>query len=170
MLTINMSATDDFEAVELNFEHSLISLSKWEEITKKAFFGKEEKTSEESALYIKCMLLTKNVPDEVLNRLTRDDVTAINEYVNDKRSATWFREDPKSKPSSEIVTSELIYYWLIQFQIPFSVETWHLNRLMTLVKIAGIKQTKTKPMSKAEQMKEYRRLNAERRAATGSSG
>lgn len=170
MLTINLSASDDFDGVELSFEHSLVSLSKWESKFKKAFFGKEDKTSEETAGYIKCMLLTENIPDDFLNRLSRDDVESITTYINDKQSATWFNEDGKSKSNNEVVTSELIYYWLVQFNIPFEVETWHLNRLMTLVKIAGIKQTKPKPMSKAQQAEQYRRLNAERRAALGSSG
>ena len=170
MLTIFLSASDGLEAVELNFEHSLLSLSKWESLHKKPFFGKEEKTVEEGASYIKCMLLTENVSDETLNRLSRDDVKSITDYINDKQSATWFREDQSKKSSSEVVTSELIYYWLVQFRIPFDVESWHLNRLMTLVKIAGIKQTKPKPMSKSQQMEEYRRLNAQRRAALGSSG
>lgn len=171
MLTINLSVSDDTdEVVELKFEHSLISLSKWEQKYKKPFFGKEEKTAEESAWYIQCMLLTENSPAGFLDKLSRDDVKALTDYVNDKQSATWFREDPRQKPSTEVITSELIYYWLVQFNIPFEVETWHLNRLMTLVKITGLKQTKSKPMSKAQQQEEYRRLNAQRRAASGSSG
>lgn len=170
MLNITLSATDDFESVTLSFEHSLVSLSKWESLYKKPFFSKEERTLEETTSYIKCMLLTDNIPDEILNRLSSDDVMAIGEYINDKQSATWFRETPNQKSSSEPITSELIYYWLVQFNIPFEVERWHLNRLMTLVKIAGIKSTKQKPMSKAEQAEQYRRLNAERRARSGSSG
>lgn len=170
MLTIHISASDDFDAVELTFEHSLVSLSKWESQYKKPFFGKEEKTPEEGAAYIRCMLVTENVPDEFLNRFSPDNVESITDYINDKQSATWFREDPSQKPSSETITSELIYYWLVQFNIPFEVESWHLNRLMTLVKIAGIKQTKPKPMSKAQQMEEYRRLNSQRRAESGSTG
>jgi len=171
MLTISLSATDDeSDTVELCFEHSLVSLSKWESKYKKPFFAKEAKTHEETAEYIKLMLLTENVPDDFLNRLSRSDVEAITEYINDQQSATWFNEDKNQKPTREIVTSELIYYWLVQFNIPFEVENWHLNRLMTLVKIAGIKQTKPKPMSKAQQAEQYRRLNAERRAASGSTG
>lgn len=170
MLLVNLSADDDFDAVELCFEHSLVSLSKWESVHKKPFFSKEEKTVEETAFYIKCMLLTENVTDETLNRLSVEDVNALGDYINDKQTATWFREQPNQRQSAEIVTSELIYYWLVQFGIPFEVERWHLNRLMTLVKIAGIKQTKPKPMSKSQQMEEYRRLNAERRRAAGSTG
>lgn len=170
MLTISLSVADGEEPVELTFEHSLISLSKWESLHKKPFFGKQQKTADEGASYIKCMLLTENIPDSFLNRLSRDNVKEITEYMNDKQSATWFNEDSTQKPSREVITSELIYYWLVQFNIPFSVETWHLNRLMTLIKIAGIKQTKPKPMSKAQQAAQYRELNAKRRAALGSSG
>lgn len=170
MLTVHLSATDSLEAVELSFEHSLLSLSKWESHYKKAFFGKDDKSAEETAAYFRCMLVSENVPDDFLNRLSRDNITAISEYINDKQSATWFREEPNQKPGGEIVTSELIYYWLVQFNIPFEVESWHLNRLMTLVKIAGIKQTKPKPMSKTQQQEEYKRLNDERRRASGSSG
>jgi len=170
MLTIYLSASDGSDAIELSFEHSLISLSKWESKHKKAFFKKDGMTTEEAASYIKCMLLTENIPDELLNELSPDNVKVITDYINDAQTATWFREDQKQKNSNEIDTSELIYYWLVQFNIPFEVETWHLNRLMTLVKIAGIKQTKPKPMSKAQQAEQYRRLNAERRAASGSAG
>ena len=170
MLTIYLSAAEDFEAVELTFEHSLVSLSKWESQFKKPFFSDNDKTSEETAAYIKCMLVSENVPDDFLNRLSPDNVKSITDYINDTQSATWFRDDPTQKPSKEIITSELIYYWMVQFNIPFEVESWHLNRLFTLIKIAGIKQSKPKPMTKAQQMEEYRRLNAERRAASGSSG
>lgn len=170
MFTITLSATDDKEAVELIFEHSLVSLSKWEQIHQKPFFGKEEKTSKETASYIDCMLLSGDAPDSFLNRLADSNIEAIAEYINSKQSATWFNERPNEQKSSEVVTSELIYYWLVQFNIPFEVENWHLNRLMTLVKICGIKQTKPKPMSKAAQREQYARLNAERRAALGTTG
>lgn len=169
MLTISLSA-DDESFVELSFEHSLVSLSKWESKHQKPFFGKEDKSSEEAASYIKLMLLTEDVPDSFLNRLSEQHIQEITDYINSKQSATWFNDRPDQKPSSEIVTSELIYYWLVQFNIPFEVETWHLNRLMTLVKICGIKQTKPKPMTKAEQLEYYARLNAERRARMGTSG
>lgn len=174
MLSISLSVSDDSdEVIELNFEHSLISLSKWEQKYKKPFFGKnkeEKKSPEESAYYIKCMLITENAPVGFLNQLKPEQIHELMEYMNDKQTATWFREDPKQRPSAEIVTSELVYYWLVQFGIPFEVETWHLNRLLTLVKICSIKQTKPKKMSKAQQAEEFRRLNAERRAASGSSG
>lgn len=170
MLTINLSVTDDSDAIELHLEHSLVSLSKWESKHQKPFFGKADKTAAEAASYIDCMVLDENVPDAVLNKLSEDHIEAITDYINSKQSATWFNEQPNQKGSSEIVTSELIYYWLVQFNVPFEVENWHLNRLMTLVKICGIKQTKAKPMTKAAQREQYARLNAERRANMGTNG
>lgn len=170
MLIVQLSATDESDVVKLAFEHSLVSLSKWESLYKKPFFDKAEKTDEEAMTYIKCMLVTEDVPDEILNKLSREDVLALTEYANDKQTATTFRDDPKQRKSNEVVTSEVIYYWLVQFNIPFEVERWHLNRLMTLVKIAGIRQTKPQTMTKAQQAEQYRSLNAERRAQTGSTG
>lgn len=170
MLIVQLSATDDLPAVELAFEHSLVSLSKWESLHKKVFFGKESKTSEESASYIKCMVVTENVSDDFLNRLFPDQIESIIDYINDSQSATTFRDIQNEKKSAEVITSELIYFWLVQFKIDFEVQYWHLNRLLNLVKICGIKQTKQKPMTKVQQAEQYRRLNAERRAASGSSG
>lgn len=171
MLRIILPATDDLEAVELNLEHSLVSLSKWESKHEKAFFGPQEKSEGELADYVNHMIVDAEPPEDFLNRLTMFETTRIRQYIDSKQSATWFREDQKARPSQEIITSELIYYWLINFQIPFQpTETWHLNRLLTLVKICGIKQTKPRPMNKKQQMEEYRRLNAERRAKLGTSG
>lgn len=169
MLSITFSADDDTN-VELLFEHSLVSLSKWEEKFEVPFFKKEEWTNEMSAEYIRCMLLTENVPANVLDQLSPESVEAITAYINAKRSATWFNETSSGKKSAEVITSELIYYWMVQFKINWDAQYWHLNRLMTLIKICSVKQSKPKKMSKAEQQAEMRKLNAERRAASGSSG
>lgn len=171
MLTIMLPETDDFDAIKLKFEHSLVSLSKWEAIHEKAFFGREEKTIEETASYIEQMLLNENPPADFLDRLNREQFEQISGYIDSKQSGTWFREDGQSKPSSEIVTSELIYYWLIQFQIPFKpTDEWHLNRLMTLIKVASVKQSKPKKQSKQALAEQYRQLNAERRQKLGTAG
>lgn len=169
MLSITFSADDD-TTVELLFEHSLVSLSKWEEKFEVPFFKKEEWTNEMSAEYIRCMLLTENVPATFLDQLSPESVEAITNYINAKRSGTWFNETTPGKKSTEVITSELIYYWMVQFKINWDAQYWHLNRLMTLIKICSVKQAKPKKMSKAEQQAEMRKLNAERRAASGSSG
>jgi hypothetical protein len=170
MLTILLPATDEHEAFELKLEHSLVSLSKWEAIHEKVFYGREAKSEEETISYIQQMILNDSFPENFIDRLESADYEAIRDYIDSKQSATWFNEEPNQRPSREVVTSELIYYWMLSFQIPFSCENWHLNRLMTLVKICGIKQTKPKPMSRAQQMEQYARLNEERRKKLGTTG
>lgn len=169
MLTITLPSTDDVDELELHLEHSLVSLSSWEAIHEKPFFSREEKTEEETKSYVLQMVLDPNPPGNFLDRLRREDYEAINLYINSKQTATFFHED-NSRKSSEIVTSELIYYWMISFQIPFSCETWHLNRLMTLIRICGIKNSKPKRMSRQAQAEQYRALNERRRAELGTSG
>lgn len=171
MLEIVLSATDDEPAVKLSFEHSLISLSKWEAIHEKAFFGKDPKTPEETASYIHQMLLDDNPPEGYFDRFTESDFETIAAYINTTHTATTFGPEPPGRGSSEVITSELIYYWMIQFTIPFQpTETWHLNNLMTLIKVCGIKQSPPKKMNKQQLAEQYRSLNEQRRKQTGSAG
>lgn len=170
MLTITLSATDQFPEVELTMEHSLLSLSKWEAVNEKAFFGREDKTAEEMLQYIKYMLLTENPPPDFLERLTPSDYKKISDYMTSNQSATKVLQDAKKGPS-ETVTSDLMYYWLVQFQIPFHpTETWHVNRLFTLVGICGRKQEKPKKVSPQQIAAKYRELNEQRRRDMGTKG
>lgn len=170
MLSIVLSATDDLPAVKLSMEHSLVSLSKWESKHEKAFYGREVKTEDETRSYLECMMLDE-YPVEFYTRLDPEQFTRIADYINSKQSATTFGIEAEQKGIGELVTAELMYFWLVQFQIPFHpTETWHLNRLMTLVKIAGIKQSKPKKMSQKQLAEQYRTLNEQRRNESGSAG
>ena len=116
------------------------------------------------------MTLTPEVPEEIFHRLSEENVTKINEYIDAKMTATWFNDAPGAPRAREVITSEVIYYWLIAFQIPFECETWHLNRLFTLIRVCNIKQAKPEKMSRAEIAARNRELNAQRRAQWGTKG
>ena len=154
----------------LELEHSLVSLSKWESKWGKAFFSKQEKSVEETIDYIRCMTLTDGVDPSVYNRLTNANIRAINAYLEAPMTATTFYEDKTQKGSRETVTSELIYYWMIALNIPFECESWHLNRLFTLIRVCNIKNQPPKKMGKKATAARYAELNAARRKQLNTKG
>ena len=154
----------------LQLEHSLVSLSKWESKWCKAFFSKEDKSREETLDYIKCMTLTQNVKPEVYLGLTRENIDEINKYIAAPMTATVFSDNAMRKHSREIITSELIYYWMIALNIPFECQKWHLNRLLTLIRVCEIKNTPPKKMSRGEIMRRNSALNAARRRSMNTRG
>ena len=154
----------------IELEHSLASLSKWESKFEKPFLGSDEKTDEEVFYYIKCMILTEEYPSDLKRRLTNENLKEINDYISAKMTATWFRDTPGPKGTSEVITAELIYYWMITFNIPFECQHWHLNKLFTLIKVFSIKNAKPEKMSKRDLLARNRELNAQRKAQLGTKG
>ena len=154
----------------LQLEHSLVSLSKWESKWCKAFLSKTPKTDEETLDYIRCMTLTQHVNPDIYNYLSRENIEAINRYIESPMTATYFSEDKNSKGSREVVTSELIYYWMIALNIPFECQKWHLNRLLTLIRVCNVKNAPPKKMSKRDIMSRNAQLNAARRKQLNTKG
>lgn len=156
---------------EIALEHSLVSISKWESKWHIPFISDKPKTREQTLDYLRCMTLTQNVDPIVYRLISAKDAQRIRDYIDDSMTATWFSEEAnKPKRSREVVTSELIYYWMIAAGIPFECEKWHLNRLMTLIKICGEKNQPAKKMSKRDIMARNAALNTKRRAALKSKG
>ena len=154
----------------LQLEHSLVSLSKWESKWCKPFLSNKGLTDEESLDYIKCMVISKNVNPEVFDHFTKDNVKAVIDYINAPMTATTFSKESNGKTNKEVVTSELIYYWMIAYNIPSEYQKWHLNRLLTLIRVCGIKNAPPKKMGKGEIMRNNAALNAARRAKLHSKG
>lgn len=174
MLTITVQISPDYwdeknevfvdtKTTKLQLEHSLVSISKWEQKWHKPFLSKKEKTYDEIIDYIKDMTLTQNVKPEVYNCLSTENIKEIDEYINDPMTATTFSNANQQKGNRETVTSELIYYWMIQLNIPFECRKWHLNTLLTLIEVCNVKNSPPKKMSKKDLYRHHAAVNAARR-------
>lgn len=161
-----------YPETKLQMEHSLIAISKWEAKWKKPFLRKEQRTTEEFIDYLRCMTINQNVDPKIYYRLGKKEIDIIQQYIDDPHSATTFSNFKENKPGKkEVITSELIYYWMVSAQIPFECEKWHLSNLMNLLRIADIKSGgKSNKMPKADTYKQYRALNEARRAKHHSKG
>lgn len=160
----------DVHKTVLNLEHSLISISKWEAKWHKAYLSPKPKTREEKIDYVRCMTLNTNVDSSVYFGLTRSNWKDIERYISDPMTATTINR-MNSKSSREIVTNELIYYWMAELGIPFQpCEKWHINRLLTLIEVASIKKQPPKKMSPSAIARQNRSLNAARRAKHHTRG
>ena len=154
----------------LQLEHSLISLSKWESKWCKPFFSKEKKTGEQVVDYIKFMTITKNVDDEIYDKLSNENIEEINNYIEAPMTATTFSKEQTGKFSKEIITNEIIYYWMIALNIPFECQKWHVNHLLTLIRVCNVKNQPGKKMSKSEILSRNAALNAARRQQLNTRG
>lgn len=154
----------------LKLEHSLVSISKWESRWHKPFFSMEAKTYEETVDYIKCMTLVDDVDPFIYERLTNEHVLDVNSYIENPMTATIITDDPSAKKNREIITSELIYYWMIALNIPMECQYWHFNRLMKLIEVCNVKNKPPKKMSPREIMARNAELNAKRRQQLKTNG
>lgn len=154
----------------LELEHSLASLSKWESKMNKPFLSKDSKTYEESLEYLKCMMLTPNVTEDTYDYLMSHKLREIDDYINSSMTATILPPNRGRKGRPEIITAEVIYYWMIAMQIPAEYEYWHLNKLITLIGVCNVKNSPTKKRSSDEILRDQMALNAERCKQLNSKG
>jgi hypothetical protein len=179
VLTIEIPLEESFDEERLEFvttsayrlelEHSLVSLSKWEQKYKKPFLSNDEKTTEETLDYIRAMAGDKEIPDEVFVHLTDEQSKQITAYINDQATATWFREDPNAPKNHEIITAEIVYYWMLSLNIAKEHETWHLNRLITLIRVVNEKNAPPKKVGRAEQARQRSEINRRRQAEAAAA-
>ena len=168
------SETNEFYTIKgatFKIEHSLVALAKWEAKWHVSFLDdKVEKTNEMMIDYIKCMTISQNVNQEVYDYLPPSVVQEINDYISDPMTATTFTDDNKGINRGEFVTNEIIYYWMIAQNIPLECEKWHLNRLMTLIKVCSEKNKDPKKMNKRDVLNRNRALNEARKKAHKTRG
>lgn len=151
-------------------EHSLISISKWESKWTKPFLSKEPKTLEETIDYIKCMTITQNVNPDVYKFIPTPVRKQIEAYIDAKMTASWFKENPNTPKNSEVITSELVYYWMISLNIPFECQKWHFNRLLALIRVCNVKNSKPQKTNRKEMAANRTLLNQKRHAQHNLKG
>lgn len=178
MLTLTVNLEENYNEVTKQFsdqsftlelEHSLVSMSKWESHFEIPFLNSKDKTPEQMLWYIKAMTLTPEVPEHIFLSLSKNNLDEISDYIAAKMTATTF-SNRQTKPNREIITAEVVYYWMVALNIPFECQHWHLNRLLTLVKVCNLKNQPPKKMGRDEAIARQRDLNAQRRAALGTKG
>jgi hypothetical protein len=169
---LELKVYDEDREVVLQFEHSLLSLSKWEEKHKKPFLASTSKKHEEMIDYFQEMLLTPGESPTIVYRLSPEQMDQLTDYINESRTASSVPKDTTSTGGViEIVTSELIYYWLVALEIPFHpVETWHISRLMMLIQITNFKKQPPKKRNPKEALMDWATLNQRNKERFGTTG
>ena len=179
MLTITIPACEYYDSLnnrfhyskeqEIVIEHSLVSISKWEQKFKVPFLGRQLSGSE-FIEYVKCMTITKNVDPLVYNAMTKQNIEDIKAYMEDPMTATWFSKMRSRTHSGKAITNELVYYWMFALNIPIDCQKWHFNRLTTLIRVCSEENAPKEKMSQAETAAYYAKLNAERKKKWGTTG
>lgn len=154
------------ESVRLKLEHSLVALSKWESVFEKPFLGKDERTEDETIAYIRMMIVGPEPSSEVFYHLLANHIDEIKEYVAGKNTGTTIPKASEGTGPRETITSELVYFWMSAMNIPMECQTWHLNRLFTLIQVHSVKNSPKKKMS----LEERRALNKQRQTQWNTRG
>jgi len=158
------------KSVTFQIEHSLVSLSRWESKWNIPFLEKNDKTTEQIIDYVRCMTTTQNVDPKIYQRLTAPIFSQISEYIEAPMTATWFNDELDAARKKEVITAEIIYYWMIVQNIPLECQKWHLNRLLTLIRVCSIKNAPPKKMGRKDMLAQRKALNETRRNRINSKG
>lgn len=170
--------TNEFIQVKktvLQLEHSLLSLKKWEAKWCIPFLDGNPKTTEQTIDYIRCMTLTQNVNPYVYGALSAQNLEDINNYIDAPMTATWFVEDKQKKKNKTVrkektITAELVYCWMVMYHIPFECQKWHLNQLITLIRVCNEENNPKKPLKGKALYSRNRALNEARKKKMHTRG
>lgn len=168
---LELKITQNDKPVTLRFEHSLLSLAKWESRHKKIFLSTEAKTTTEMVEYFEEMLISPPVR-ELVYLLSPEQLDELTNYVNETRTVSVVPdiEEHVNPFNRETVTSDLIYYWMVALQIPFDAEKWHLSRLLMLVRITNFKSQPPEKQDKMKVAQNWREINERRKAKYNTKG
>lgn len=180
-LRIEVKSEEEWDEVTETFQqgvydilllrHSLVSIDEWESKWHKAYFGSAKKTNEEAMDYIRCMTLNRDVDPIVYQHLTQADIQKISAYLEDPMTATTFREDKsKKRGRPETITAEIVYFWMLEYGIPFECRYWHINKLLTLVRVCNVKNSKPEKKSQKQLLQEHAAINARNRQLLHTRG
>lgn len=157
-------------ACTLTLEHSLISLAKWESRWHKPYFDGLAKSSAEDLDYIKCMVIGNVKDDHVFSTLSTENIYTIKEYINNPMTATTFQKKTSGKNKKEVTTAETLYAHMFAHRIPMDCQKWHLNRLLTLLRVCDLQNAPREKMSKKQTASWNAEQNAARRAKYNTRG
>lgn len=156
----------------LTLEHSLVSIKKWEERWKVCYLNKHrKKTDAELIDYIRCMTITQNVNPLVYYALSDDNISDVVKYIQDPHTATYYVDfEQEAESKGELLTAEVLYYYMIKLQIPIEFQKWHLNSLIALLKVFDKKETPPKKLSESEARARHASINERNRALFNTKG
>lgn len=158
------------EGGTFEIEHSLAAIAKWEALHGVAFLSSASKNVEDSLDYIRCMTITPGVNPDLYKRIDNKIMKEINSYIESKQTATTIRRIGAKKPNREIITAEVIYYWMIATGVPPEYDQWHLNKLLTLIEVCNAKTNPGTKMKKKDVFAQNRALNEARKAKFNTKG
>lgn len=168
---LELKVYDHGDEIVLTFEHSLLSLSKWEAKTKKPFLTQAPKPAAEMIDYYRDMLTSPEQDPDLVYRLSPPQLHELELYISDSMSAQPLPPpDPDAKKTREIMTSDIIYTQMVMLRIPFEAQTWHLNRLMSVIAHTAHRQQPPKKESKASALSRWQEINRKNRERFNSNG
>lgn len=149
---------------KLQLEHSLVSITKWEEKHHKTFLKDDPpKTRDETIDYIRCMTITQNINPDAYNYLTPDNMRSIEEYIKDPMTSLVFPKENRVSSNRDVLSHETLYYYMFKLGIPMECQKWHINALIALIKVFDIKDAPKKKSSTSDAYAEHRAAHAARR-------